>query len=162
MKKACKYIWDNLELVFMQICFWLLLICICVNIVLRLFLNHPLFFAEELSRIFFVWMCFSGFGYVTKNKTHIRITVLTEKLPPLANRVLEMCISLLELGVFTWIFINGIQYLNYVSIRRSSALQIPMQYLVFIIPLTAAIMLIRIVANMVQDVRAMHHKEVLQ
>lgn len=152
MRKILKYIWDNLELIVMQTCFWLLLICVCINVLLRLIFNSPLFFAEELSRIFFIWMCFWGFGYVTRQNNHIRITSLVEKFPAAMRRIIDLLINILGLAIFTWIFVNGVQYLNYVSIRRSSAMQIPMQYLVIVIPITAGITLIRLIANAAVDV----------
>lgn len=153
MKKVCRYLWDNFELLIMQVCFWLLLICVCLNIILRWVFSSPLFYAEELSRIFFIWMCFWGFGYVQKEKTHIRLTIFTKKFPAAANFIIDMLVSAVGLFVFGWILVSGIQYLDYVSIRKSSALQIPMQYLTVVLPLTAGVMIIRIVQTAVGRIR---------
>lgn len=153
MKKVCRYLWNNFELLVMQICFWCLLICVCVNIVLRWVFQSPLFYAEELCRIFFIWMCFWGFGYVQKERAHIRVTVFTRKFPAAANFIIDMLVSAVGLFVFGWILVCGIEYLDYVSIRRSSALQIPMQYLTVILPLTAGVMIIRIIQTTVSQLR---------
>ncbi len=154
MKKVCRYLWDNFELLVMQICFWLLLACVCTNIILRWVFSSPLFYAEELSRIFFIWMCFWGFGYVQKEKAHIRLTIFTRKFPAAANFLIDMLVSAVGLFVFGWILVCGIQYLDYVSIRRSSALQIPMQYLTLILPLTAGVMIVRIIQTTATQVKA--------
>ena len=89
---------------------------------------------------------------MTRQNNHIRITSLVEKFPAAMRRIIDLLINILGLAIFTWIFVNGVQYLNYVSIRRSSAMQIPMQYLVIVIPITAGITLIRLIANAAVDV----------
>ncbi|MCI9648123.1 TRAP transporter small permease [Oscillibacter sp.] len=153
MKKICRYLWDNFELLIMQICFWLLLICVCVNIILRWVFSSPLFYAEELSRIFFIWMCFWGFGYVQREESHIRLTVFAKRFPVAANFLIDMIVSGVGLFVFGWILVSGIRYLDYVSIRRSSALQIPMQYLTLILPLTSGVMMVRIIQTTVRRIQ---------
>lgn len=158
MKKIGKYLWNNFELIIMQISFWALLACVCSNIILRWVFNHPLFFAEELSRIFFVWMCFWGFGYVQKRNNHIRLTLFTAKFPKIAQTILDLLTEVVSLAVFIWIFKSGIEYIEYVSIRKSSALQIPMPYLASVIPLTSSVMIIRIVCTMLGKVKKLFVK----
>ena len=70
-----------------------------------------------------------------------------------ANFLIDMIVSGVGLFVFGWILVSGIRYLDYVSIRRSSALQIPMQYLTLILPLTSGVMMVRIIQTTVRRIQ---------
>jgi TRAP-type C4-dicarboxylate transport system permease small subunit len=51
------------------------------QIIARYFFNSPFFWAEELIRLMYVWICYLGWVLATRNKTHIRITTLVDRLP---------------------------------------------------------------------------------
>ena len=49
---------------------------IFLQVFCRYVLNHALAWPEEMSRVFFIWLAYSGFAVVTKEENHLRIDIL--------------------------------------------------------------------------------------
>ena len=65
---------------------------------------------EELARILFVWIVFLGAGTLAQDNNHIRISILTDRLPSAFSRVIRIISNLLIL-IFCVIFLWS-SYLN--------------------------------------------------
>lgn len=75
------------------------------EVVARYFFNAPTVWAEELSRLFMVWAVFVGSSVLIQSDGHIRVTVVTEMLPPgvkRAVRFLAMCAVIVISGFVAW------------------------------------------------------------
>ena len=75
------------------------------EVVARYFFNAPTVWAEELSRLFMVWAVFVGSSVLIQTEEHIRVTVVTEMLPPGIRRVmrfLSMCVVIVIAGFVAW------------------------------------------------------------
>lgn len=70
-----------------------LLGCVFLGVVFRQ-LNMPLAWSDELAQSLLVWTGFVGWVIAARKRSHIRIGVIADKLPPLARRVLEVLIQL--------------------------------------------------------------------
>lgn len=60
------------------------------EVVARYFFNAPTIWAEELSRLAMIWAVFIGSAALLRGGDHIRVTVITEKLPPALRNVMEV------------------------------------------------------------------------
>lgn len=56
----------------------------------RYLFNAPTIWAEELSRLLLVWGTFMGAAYLVHRRAHIRITILTDRLPAPARTGFEL------------------------------------------------------------------------
>lgn len=56
-------------------------------------LNMPLSWSDELAQNLLVWTGFVGWIIAARKRSHIRIGVIADKLPPAARRVLEVLIQ---------------------------------------------------------------------
>ena len=65
---------------------------------------------EELARFLFVWIVFLGAGTLIEGNEHIRISILADRLPPLAGQIIRIISNLLIL-IFCLIFVWS-AYLN--------------------------------------------------
>lgn len=65
---------------------------------------------EELARFLFVWIVFLGAGTLIEGNEHIRISILADRLPLAASRILRIISNLLIL-IFCVIFLWS-AYLN--------------------------------------------------
>ena len=155
MKKLFQKLWNNFEVYLMILFLGIFLVNITVQIFLRLFFKSPLSFAEEVSRYSFVWMVFLGLSYATKYNKHIRIDCFVTRLSQKAQEVIELFIDIVTLAVFTWIFFKGIEYVGYSSISRTYALDINKSYVVLILPLSGALMIIRVLEKMKESICAL-------
>ena len=89
---------------------WIITVICLMGVVLFCFLQvftrfvikAPLLGAEELARLFFVWMVYSAAGLCTAQGTHAAVTIFVEKLPE-KGRFLFNCILNIVVLFFTFI-----------------------------------------------------------
>ncbi|MDR2095837.1 MAG: TRAP transporter small permease [Treponema sp.] len=72
------------------------------QIIMRWIFKNPIVWSEELIRLMFVWICYIGWTMASRNKTHICITALISKLPPLARKIMQTgnCLLVIAFSVF--------------------------------------------------------------
>ena len=76
-----------------------------LQIVARVILKESSVWSEELARFLFVWIVFVGAAALMRDENHIRITVLTARLPPGASKALRILTQIVMIPfvvVFTW------------------------------------------------------------
>lgn len=95
---------------------------------------------EEVARFLLVWLTFLGATLALAEKRHIAVTVLTDRLPPRARRIVTaagLLAMIAFLAALSWI---GWSYMSMQSFQRSASLRIPMIYVYSVIPLSGALM----------------------
>lgn len=75
--------------------FAIIFLAATAQIIMRWIFNSPLVWSEELIRLMFIWICYLGWIFATKNGSHITITAFVSKLNPTAQRVLDIFNALL-------------------------------------------------------------------
>lgn len=153
MSKIAKNIWDKLELYLMIGFLGVFLLNIFIQIILRLFFKSPLSFTEEVSRYSFVWMVFLGLSYATRYDRHIRVDFLYDRFPKIIKFLVEILLNILTIIIFFWIFNTGLEYVEYSSITRTYALNIPRSIVVAIIPLSGFLMCVRVIEKFFRDIK---------
>ena len=152
MKTFLKKLWDNFELYIMVALLICLLLVVFANIVGRT-IGYPLRWGEEVSRILFIWLVFFGISYATLYESHIRVTFIAEAIFKGKSRyVLEIIIYLFTLAIFFWVMVKGIKYIDYCSIARTPALQLPRSWFVTILPITGFLTVIRSIYKIYESV----------
>lgn len=99
MKKIIRWLDVNFEAVLMVVFFALMLGLITLQVIMRFVFKTGFSWGEEVSRILFVWVSFSSFGYLTRNNRHVRIGFFREKFPEKTQKIM-----LLLCDVFFLIF----------------------------------------------------------
>jgi TRAP-type C4-dicarboxylate transport system permease small subunit len=154
LKDFWKKVWNELEVYFMVVFMAGFLLTVLWGIISREFFNAPSPWTEEMARILFIWMVFLGFSYSTLHGTHIRIDFVVNKLfKGISGEILNILIYLLALVIFTWLFVNGIEYIAYCATVRTPAMQIPRSWLVTILPVTGFLMMVRLTYMIVCSAR---------
>ncbi|XPV74952.1 MAG: TRAP transporter small permease subunit [Desulfovibrio sp.] len=77
----------------------LIVALIMTEIVLRAVTGGSTLVASEYSGYFLVALTVLGFAYTLKDEAHIRITLVHSRLSPSAQRVLDIFVALVALGV---------------------------------------------------------------
>ena len=57
-------------------------LCVLVQVVLRYGFDRPLVWSDELARYLFVWCAFLGWIIAARRRSHLAITVVSDKLGP--------------------------------------------------------------------------------
>lgn len=110
----------------------------------RFILKNPSSFTEELARYMLVWLGILGASYVAGQKMHLAIDLLSTKLVGKSKSYLEILIqTFIFLFSFFVLVIGGVRLVQITLTLNqiSAALQIPLGYVYFVVPLSGAIMM---------------------
>ncbi|MEO8134296.1 MAG: TRAP transporter small permease subunit [Betaproteobacteria bacterium] len=84
---------------------------VALSAIMRYLIGSPFAFTEELVGLLFVAMVFPSLPYCTMRRSHIAVTLVTERLPARARFAAAVVADLLTLlfcgwfGVFAWGFV---------------------------------------------------------
>ena len=153
MKQTLYKIWDHLEEYVLVYSLMVSVALVFVQVVMRRVFNNSLSWSEELARYLYVWQTWLGVSYAARNGTHLRITMLKDRLPPQAQQILEILVVLVWMGFGIFVIYQGMGVVNTIASfgQKSSALKIPMQFCYMSIPVGMFLMCIRIVERTVKD-----------
>ena len=73
----------------------------------RYFFNAPTVWAEELSRLIFVWATFLAMATLLHHDQHIRVTVVTDLLGPAGRRVARVATLIFVLALAVAVIFYG-------------------------------------------------------
>ncbi len=133
---------------------------------MRYALNKPPAIADEISAYMLVVVAFVGTAYCFKVKGHMRVSALTDRLPPKISNWLRV-VSLSLVFIFALVLTKAsFGYLGYsfkVGMKSSSWLRVPLQIPQMALPigfmLLALILLVTIIKT-ISDIRAGKNIEV--
>ena len=153
MKQILYKIWDHLEEYVLVYSLMVSVALVFVQVVMRRVFNNSLSWSEELARYLYVWQTWLGVSYAARNGTHLRITMLKDRLPAKAQQILEILVVLVWMGFGIFVIYQGMGVVNTIASfgQKSSALKIPMQFCYMSIPVGMFLMCIRIVERTVKD-----------
>jgi TRAP-type transport system small permease protein len=84
---------DRLVQAVAVVCMLALVACVVLGVVSRQ-LNAPLAWTDELAQMFLVWCALAGWMIALRRRSHIRITMLIDRLPGRPRAVAEIVIQL--------------------------------------------------------------------
>ncbi|MFT6927799.1 MAG: TRAP-type C4-dicarboxylate transport system permease small subunit [Psychromonas sp.] len=143
---------DNTILTLCGAALVLLVITVTWQVFSRYVLNDPSSWTDELSRYTMVWLGLLGASYLFGIKAHLAITLLAHSIPPKINHVLQIFINMVILTfVILAMFRGGLTLAGRAMTQLTPALQIPMGYVYYILPISAVIITIYIILNVLDS-----------
>lgn len=115
----------------------LLVIVVCtvfLQVVCRYVLQTPLNWSEELTKLSFIWMVFLATPLVTQAGIHIQVDFFVDKLPAKLKKRVIWCSGGLAVLFFVTIAVFGLEFIRAQTGMRSVALNIPMTYFSWSVP----------------------------
>ncbi len=109
-------------------------------VVMRYGFHRPPAWSIELSRFLFLWMVMLGAVLVTREKSHIEITFLSDLLPP---KIRNVWLVLLRLAMLCFCFVMvyyGVRILPIVGQANTPTLNLSMGWLYAAVPSGAFLM----------------------
>lgn len=156
--KVLKFLNERLEEVFLVILMIAATLLVAAQVVTRFILKVPLPWSEEIARYMFLWLTWVGASYATKERKHVRIDIIYEKLPEKGKKICT--------AISTVIWIVFLAVMVYLSVRLTASVAsggqiavgsgIPMWIPYASIPVGMGLMLFRLLQNTVHDLK---HKE---
>lgn len=130
-----------------------LTVSVFLQVLIRFVFKHPLPWTEEIARIAFVYCIFVGATIAVRENSHLQVDFLLVILPKPVARA-AVFLGMLLVGVFlvfvTW---QGVVLVLATGVQMSPVMQVPFKYLYLILPVSGAIMLLYLVANMLALIR---------
>jgi len=121
---------------------------VCGQVCFRYVLNQPSPWTEELARYLFIWISLVGAAYGVKEQSHFGFDLLVKKMSPRLQLAGHYAVQLLmAILVFVLIF-YGLRVLKIVSFQITPALQIPMRYVYYSLPVSGALMSFHLLYNL--------------
>jgi len=123
-----------------------LLVCVVLGVISRQ-LNAPLAWTDELAQYLLVWTGFVGWIIAARRRSHIRITVIADRLPTIAGQGLEI---VTQLAVIT--FAGVLVRYSFALIERnwdvdSIALPVSSAALYIVMPLAGLALILQALAD---------------
>jgi TRAP-type C4-dicarboxylate transport system permease small subunit len=114
----------------------------------RYVLNQPSPWTEELARYLFIWISMIGAAYGVKQQSHFGFEMLVKKMSPRMQVVGHYAVQL-GMGILVFVLIfYGLRMLKIVSFQITPALQIPMRYVYYSLPVSGILMSFHLVYNL--------------
>lgn len=92
MKTLVK-IWDHLEEYILVPSLMISTALIFYQVVMRFLFKDAPSWSEEAVRYLYVWQTWLGVSYAARNGTHLRITMIKDRLSPKGQKILELFVT---------------------------------------------------------------------
>lgn len=160
MRNKALYIWQHFEEIILIPAFAVSTALIFIQIVLRSF-NTSLAWSEELVRYMYVWETWIGVSYAVKRGSHLRITMLKDKLTGRKRMILECFVLVVWIAFAIFIIFQSTRSIDTIMSfqQKSSALRIPMQYCYSSIPVGISLMSIRLIEEAIRQIKQINKEK---
>jgi len=136
---------------------FLMMMLTVVDVSGRYFFNSPLTGTTEITIMLMVIVIFPALGWAATNRMHVRVVILSERLPRKVQRVLTITgfiLSLCIFGIITWrCFLEASQ----VS-KQTSLIHIPFSPFYWIMAVGMAIFTLAIIVILIEEITGVEHK----
>jgi TRAP-type transport system small permease protein len=132
-----------------------MVISIAGQVFYRTVLDDFLGWAEEAARFSFVWLVFLGSVTAFRDRRHLGIDFLPEALGPRGRVILDTVICVVTFGLMIVLAIYGYQLTLRTMTQVSPAIQITMGYVYAAIPISAVLISLYAVADIVRNALAL-------
>jgi TRAP-type C4-dicarboxylate transport system permease small subunit len=128
---------------------WIVIFSFCVigivaiaQIIMRFIFNRPFFWAEEFLRLVFVWVCYMGWTLASRNKSHICITTVVSRFPPMGRKCMETFNSVLVIAFSFFMIWFGIKMAEVGALNKAVTLPVSFAAVYAIVPAANFIILV--------------------
>ncbi len=109
---------------------------------------------EESARFAQIWMVFLGAGVAMQRNLHVGVDVLTGLLKGTARKCLIVFCGIFAIAFLVVAIIGSFDLITVGGLQKSAALNIPMSYVYFIIPIGLFYWLIEFVIHTIEQLKA--------
>ncbi len=144
--KGCRWL-STIFLMAMTVVFF-------TQICLRYVFGSGLSWAEEATRFMMVWLIYTCSVVVFREGSHISVNAFEEILPENLRFILKIVQQLVCIAFFAVVGWLGCKILPFARVQASPNMQLPMEYMYMLFPITSGLMILQLVANILRDIRS--------
>ena len=136
-----------------------IVVLITYDVLMRYFFNEPQLFVDEVASFLQIVVIFGGLAYTFRTGGHVRVDLVTARLPPRARAWLRVVALLASLGFLVIVMWTTLQsaLTAYRYGRVSTVMLYPLWGPMLLIPLGLALLEIVMLVALVQQVRALRN-----
>ena len=105
--KVLKWLDEHFEEVMLSVVVCFIACSMMLQVIMRFIFKNALPWPEELSQYSLVLACFISIPYCIRKGNVIRIDILLQRLPKMAQKIADTVIHLIMIGLLIWLFIGG-------------------------------------------------------
>ncbi|MDR2095841.1 MAG: TRAP transporter small permease subunit [Treponema sp.] len=124
MKKILFFIRDVIEKYVPVFSFALMFMTFIIQVFFRYVIRHPLTWSMEIIVIGFVWTVVFGACYTMRRRSHVKFTMIYDRLPPVPAAVIRMLGNLIIAITFTSLVSAAYKYSFFVGFQKTSFFRI--------------------------------------
>lgn len=155
--RVIKWLDEHIEEVFLVIFTAIMVSVIFLQVIMRFIFESSLSWSEELARYCFIWLVYIGISYGVKKQRHIKVDVLLLLFKDKGRLIFTIIANLLFLIFCLFVMRYGtdiaLKLLDWG--QKSPALQIPMGLIYFAAPVGMGLTAIRIIQNLIKQIKAL-------
>ncbi len=104
----------------------------------RYFLLDPFGWTLELCLTLWIWLVFFGNIFIVRERDHVIFNLLIESSPRKIQRIMALISAACIVIITAWAFLPTWEYVDWMAIRKSAVLRIPLRtvfsiYIIFMI-----------------------------
>ena len=155
MKKiSAKDIFSNFEGIIASVLFCITLILVMLNVITRYVFKTAIPWSEEFATGCFVWTAFVGSAACYKNRAHVGVDLLVNKLPEKAQNAVKIIIDILMAVLCGIFFYLSIKYIIRSARKPTPILGISSAYISFSLVVAFLDMTVWSVIFIVRDLKS--------
>lgn len=133
-----------------------MVLAVCWQVITRFVLKNPSTVTEEILRYLLVWTTMVGGAYAYGRRKHLSINMLAKKLPPRAQKLLDILVQAVVIAFCVVVMIVGDLRLVETTFNQiSSALHLPMPYVYASILVGGVLIIFYAIIFIFEDIKAM-------
>ncbi|WP_028306422.1 TRAP transporter small permease [Desulfitibacter alkalitolerans] len=130
-----------------------MLTIIFTQVVFRYVFQNSISWSEELGRYIFVWMTFFGAVLALRRRSHVSLDSLINQFPPWLFKAIKVFGYILMIVFAAVLFYNSFTMLQLGARQLSAAMQIPMKYVYYALPISTALLVLYLFRNLIEDIK---------
>lgn len=151
--KKIGIVFDNIEEIIASAAFVIMTVITIANVFTRYFANFMFSWSEELARYCFLWMTFFGAALCTKLDRHLVIDFLINSSTRRVKIIIKCIVDIAIIVLMAVLVVYGWK-LSIATNTPTSSLGFPMTYILFAVPFSCTLILVRTLKGMVKQLMA--------
>lgn len=133
-----------------------MVLAVCWQVITRFVLKNPSTVTEEILRYLLVWTTMVGGAYAYGRRKHLSINMLAKKLPPRAQKLLDIFVQAVVIAFCVVVmFVGDLRLVETTFNQISSALHLPMPYVYASILVGGVLIIFYAIIFIFEDIKAM-------
>lgn len=134
-----------------------------LQVIMRKLFNNSLTWSEELTRYIFIWQIWLGVSIAQRNKQHIKVELLTSLVKnKKVIAFVDILATIILIAFNIFLVVYGSELVSQMITRGnlSGAMRLPMWIVYLAVPVSAFMLTLRLIAQIVEDIKKAVGKEV--